>query len=77
MYKAGPDADLCRHCGRTMFEHPMSKRRYYNNPDTRAFFEAMDSTPWWLAILGTVLFICWAPVVLVARLFGWRPRDDD
>lgn len=55
----------------------MKKRPYYNDPDTRAFFEAMDNSKWWETLIGIFLFLCFVPIALIARLFGWRPNDGD
>lgn len=75
MYKAGENTDLCQHCGSTLWAHPMSRRRYYNDPDTRAFFEYADNAPWWHVVVGWILILIILPIAIVARLLGWRPEQ--
>lgn len=53
------------------------KRPYFNDPETRHFFEELDRIPWWEGICYALLFVFFMlPTMLVARLFGWRPDDD-
>lgn len=74
MYRPSTESDLCLRCGGTRFDHHWASRRYYNDPETRAFHEYARTAPWWHVVIGWVLLICFIPVALIARLFGWRPK---
>lgn len=77
MYRAGANTDICQKCGQNRFAHRMTAKRYFNDPEARAFFEELDRIPWWEGICYVLLFVCFMlPIMLVARLFGWRPGDE-
>jgi hypothetical protein len=53
------------------------KRRYINDPHWRTVFERADAMSWWESTICVLFFVfVMLPVVLVMRLFGWRPNDD-
>lgn len=55
----------------------MKRRQYINDPQTRYFFERFDSLKWWESLIYGLLGAIFMFVFLIARIFGWKPTNDE
>lgn len=55
----------------------MKTRRYINDPYARDFFERLDNMAWWEGLICAFIGAVALFVMLIARCFGWRPKEDE